>query len=84
MEARGRLSEGGRAVLQRLVVDSQTYWRRVPGRKPGMCARSLRTSVKVAVLRAVADRALRAASSARWYGSGEEALASQGNSGGAE
>ena len=31
MEARGRLSEGGRAAPQRLVLDSQTYGRRVPG-----------------------------------------------------
>ena len=55
MEARGRLSQGGRAVLQRLVIDSRAYGRRQPGRELGMCARALRTSVEVAALRAVAD-----------------------------
>ena len=65
LEARGRLSQGGRAVLQRLVLDSKTYGRRTPGRAPGMCPRALRTTVEFAVLRAVADRALRAQNAAR-------------------
>ena len=65
LEARGRLSQGGRAVLQRLVLDSKTYGKRMPGRAPGMCPRALRTSVEFAVLRAVADRALRSQNAAR-------------------